>query len=45
MDFFSEAVQKTRKAIDNVLVILDKIHLSLALFTAKYGVPSFIPSI
>ena len=29
VDFFTEAHQKLRKAIDNVHVILNKIHLSL----------------
>ena len=29
VDFFKETNQKTRKAIDNVHVILNKIHLSL----------------
>jgi len=44
-ELFQEANQKARKAIDNVRVILNKIHLSLFMESLRCLFPSFIPSI
>jgi len=46
MDFFRYvANQKARKAIDNVRVILNKIHLSLLTASLRRLFPSFVPGI
>ena len=44
-ELFYVASQKARKAIDNVCVILNKIHLSLFTERLRCRFPSFIPGI
>jgi len=42
---FKVANEKARKAIDNVRIILNKIHLSLFTASLRHLFPSFIPGI
>jgi len=42
---FQVANQKARKAVENICVILNKIHLSLFMASLQRLFPSFIPGI